>query len=130
MSKRFIWIAFVFVFATLFGPSITEWLRENIKFRLKIPDHLEVPILMMPYSFAVILTLIWSFKHHSLMENISIFILLGGTIPAFIGYISAVKGKDKNLRKLASSRLKSLFFIILVISIFYHIIRGGISVLL
>lgn len=130
MSKKFIWIAIVVVFGTLFGPSITEWVREKVKFRFKIPDQLEVPILMMPYSFAVTLALIWSLKYHSFMENISILIILAGTIPAFIGYIKAVKEKDKNIRKLGLSKLKTLFFIILVICLFYHIIKGEISVLL
>ena len=118
----------IFVLITLFGPVYID------KFRIKVADHLkltlekQMALATTAYIIVFITALLWIFNHYAFTQNLSILILMAGTIyPFWGGYIPALQQDNKMLRRLNMGKVKSLGFFALTLIMVYNILENGIG---
>ncbi len=115
------------VFITLVGAEIAEQARRDICDSLKWGKQEQLVAAWTAYIIAGIATVSYSLAMFGFCDSVPVFILLGGAFISFIRVIRGIGQGDITLRKSGLGKMKTLFFLCLVVIMVYHLLSGGIG---
>lgn len=116
--KDISWFSMIFTaiaisLVTLFGNQISEWLRGKIVRHFKIPITNQITLGIFAYALLILFSFILSYY---LGAFLPVLILASATIyPFFLEYIPSLRQNDLPGRKIAMSKLKTLWLFTCVI---------------
>ena len=127
LQPRLLFFAVAAVAVTLCGPEIAERLRRRVKAVFKISKRTEVALTWLGYLAVTAGIIAYSLVEYGIGDSAPLAILLAGTVWPFAQILKGIRDDDRTLRKSGVGKIKTLWFLCLVVAMVYRLLSGGIA---
>lgn len=127
LYPKLIFMSIVAVFITLLGTKIAEQVRKDICSALNWGKDEQLSAAWLGYMIVGSIAVGYTLTVFGFYETIPVLILLGGTFPSFYKVVDGIEREDASLRKSGMGKLKTLYFMCLVVIMVYHLLTGGVG---
>ena len=122
LRPRLLFFAGAAVTITLCGPELAEVARRRLKGIFKIGKRMELALAWLGYLTVTAGIMIYGIAVYGAGESVPLAILLAGTVWPFAEVLRGIMNDDRALRKTGFGRIKTLWFLCLVVIMVYRLL--------
>lgn len=127
LGPRMIFFTCIAVAVTLFGSELAEAVRRRVKHVFRITRRTEYAIAWTCYLGISAGIMAYGLVEYGLYRSAPLAILLAGTVWPFMQVLWGIRDDDRVLRKTGVGRIKTLWFLSLVVVMVWRLLLKGIG---